>query len=102
MSFDLFDAVGFDVCEFEVVEELPNDCTREQLLWRERWYIENCPCVNKLIPIRTDEEKNERILYRSNEWKANNADRVKEINRLYRQRKKAEKAELAKMDVASS
>lgn len=60
-AFDLFDAVGFDACMFEVVEELPEDCSKEQRLIRERWWIENHVCVNKNRPIRTDEERIEQM-----------------------------------------
>lgn len=56
-AFDLFDAVGFDACEFRIIEELPEDCSKEQRLWRERWYFDNCPCVNRNRPIRTKEEE---------------------------------------------
>ena len=30
--------------------------TKQDMLWRERWYIENKPCVNVGIPIKTREE----------------------------------------------
>ena len=64
-SFDLFDAVGFDACIFEIVEELPEDCTKEQMLVRERWWFDNHVCVNRNRPICTDEEMAEyHIQYR--------------------------------------
>ena len=41
-----------------LVEDVP--CQRkEQLLMRERFYIENNPCVNKCIPLRTHKEYND-------------------------------------------
>jgi len=106
-SFDLFDAVGFDACSFEVVERLPEDASKEDLLWRERWYIENCPCINKLIPIRTDDElkeyntqyrkthKNQRNQYQR-QYRHINKEVECEKQRQYRARKKAERIEVFK------
>jgi hypothetical protein len=31
--------------------------TKQDMLWRERWYIDNNPCINVGIPIKTREEK---------------------------------------------
>ena len=42
-----------DNLTIELVEEVEDV---EQLLWRERYYVENNECVNKKIPIRTKEE----------------------------------------------
>lgn len=107
MSFDLFDAVGFDACQFEIVEQLPEDTSKEDMLWRERWYIENCPCVNKYIPIRTDEEykeyrrqyyeahKEERDEY-TRQYRKTHKEQIKEQRRQNRARKKAERVEAFK------
>jgi len=50
--------VGVDLkqCQIILVEEIQCE-NKQQLLMRERWYIENNQCVNKMIPIRTEEEK---------------------------------------------
>jgi hypothetical protein len=40
----------------ELVEEYPCE-TRKELMERERFWIDNNICVNKVIPIRTDLEK---------------------------------------------
>jgi hypothetical protein len=94
-SFNLFDAVGFENCVFEIVEQLPEDCTKEQLLWRERWRIENCPCVNTYIPIRTadeyaeyhrnyrEEHRDEKQEY-AREYYATHKEKCSEKNRQYR------------------
>ncbi len=42
--------------EFTVIEKLKN-ITREELLYRERYYYENFECVNKICPIRGKEER---------------------------------------------
>ena len=47
-----------DNLTIELVEEVED---KEQLLWRERYYIENNECVNIKIPIRTEEERKEVI-----------------------------------------
>ena len=91
-AYDLFDAVGFDACIFEVVEELPEDCSKEQMLWRERWWMENHICVNKNRPICTKEETDEQkrqyliehraeALERVKNYVAENRDKVKEYKR---------------------
>ena len=49
----LFDS-GYEVLIF-LVENYPCN-SKEELLSRERWYIENNECVNKARPIRTYEE----------------------------------------------
>ena len=43
-----------DNITIELVEEVED---AEQLLWRERYYVENNECVNKNLPILTNEEK---------------------------------------------
>jgi hypothetical protein len=55
-SFLLFAAHGFENCVFEVVEQMPDDISSEQLRWRERHYTDNNQCVNVRRPIATAEE----------------------------------------------
>jgi len=61
---------------------------KEQLLARERWYIENNICVNKNVPTRTIKEwKNdniESIQNREKEWRNNHKEYLKEYNKHYR------------------
>ena len=67
------------ICKIVLVEDYP--CERkEQLLMRERFYIENNNCINKCIPIETKEERrlknieNDRIRNKTEyrkEWKRN-------------------------------
>lgn len=47
----LFDEYGVDACRMEVVEEV-----KEDMIERERWWIENHECVNKAVPGRTHAE----------------------------------------------
>ena len=60
----------------ELVEEFPCN-SRAELSVRERYYVENNPCVNKNIPGRTVEE-----------WCEVNEDRVKDCNQQWYQANK--------------
>ena len=42
--------------EFILIENYPTN-SRDELLFRERLYIDNNDCINKIIPIRTQPEK---------------------------------------------
>lgn len=61
---------------------------------RERWYIENNECINKVIPLRTETETAERVRKwydehieickdRTKKWVANNKEYVKEYKKQY-------------------
>jgi len=51
----LFDSVEYKI-SIDLMEEIEYD-DKEDLLLLERWWIENNDCVNKLIPIRTPQER---------------------------------------------
>ena len=54
--------------------ELLEECNKEELLHKERYYIENTQCINKNIPLRTPEE------YRmANKLKKKEYDRLRYI-----------------------
>jgi ribosome-interacting GTPase 1 len=53
--YDIFDKYGVDNCIITLIEEV-NAKTKDELLKRERYYIENTMCVNKVVPTRTDKE----------------------------------------------
>lgn len=52
--------LAYEDCKIELVENCPCD-DKVSLLLRERHYITNFPCINKLIPYFTDEEKKEKM-----------------------------------------
>jgi hypothetical protein len=52
----------------EKIEELPIETTKEELLLRENYYIENFDCVNKNLAIRTEEIQREY----QRQWAENN------------------------------
>ena len=54
-SFDIFDKYGIKNCSIILIEEV-NCESKDQLLSRERFYIESISCVNKSIPTRTQKE----------------------------------------------
>jgi hypothetical protein len=64
--------------------------SKEELFSRERWFIENNECVNKLIPNRTQTEKKEKIKQwrinnknHTNQYLIDNADKIKEYRKQY-------------------
>lgn len=72
-----------DDVEIILVEEFPCD-NKEQLLMRERYYIENNKCVNRICPIKTrDELKQHAINYRNN-----NKEHKRKYDKKYREDKK--------------
>jgi hypothetical protein len=80
-SFQLLD---FEDCYITLVE-LFSCNSKEELLARERFYIENNDCVNKVIPLQTDAEyykKNkEEFAERTKKWREENVEKSKEIGR---------------------
>ena len=67
--------------------------SKEQLKSRERYYIENNPCVNKYVPGRTKaeyrEDNRDQILEKNKEYYQDNKEKIKE----YRDTHKEHKAE---------
>jgi hypothetical protein len=63
----------------ELVEEYPCE-TYQELLWRERHYIENNECVNVIFPIHTKEEKHQKKLESGRRYKLNNREKIKQYN----------------------
>ena len=54
-SFILFDKYGIDNCSI-ILLELVNANSKDELLKRERFHIENIKCVNKYVPLRSGDE----------------------------------------------
>jgi len=98
-----FDLIKLDDCKIILVEKYP--CTdKEELRMRERFYIENNQCVNKVIPGRTKKEyykdnrenieENSKIYYENNREKIskrckkyyeNNKEKCEEYYKQYRE-----------------
>ena len=84
MSFDLFDKYDFDNCVISVIENV-NVNTKEELLQKERYYIQSMKCVNKFIPLRTQKEHY-----------IDNIEHAKYIRKIYYENHKKESAEYQK------
>lgn len=61
---------------------------KEQLLGRERFWIENNKCVNKCLPILNVNENRRHDYYLT--YKSKNIDKLKEKNKKYRENNKAQ------------
>jgi predicted GIY-YIG superfamily endonuclease len=69
-----------------LIEDYP--CERkEQLLARERFYIENMNCVNKKYPLRTQhewyEDNKERLIEKQKLWNKNNKEKCNEYQKTF-------------------
>lgn len=76
----LFDEYGVENCFFEVVEECKDI---EELRLREKWYIQNNDCVNRLRPSITEEERKEK----KKEYYILHIDEKKEYDKIYRKKR---------------
>ena len=84
-----------------LVETYPCN-SRDELNMRERFYIENNECVNKVIPIRTEEEKKllekEYNAKHHPEYYEQNKAKLLEYNKNYREKNKEKLREIQKQD----
>jgi hypothetical protein len=85
--------LGNDI-DIVLVETYPCN-NKEELHQRERYYIENNECINKMIPIREVEEKKllKKIYTQNkkdkiNEWREKNRDKINEDKKKYRENNK--------------
>ena len=74
-----------------LVEDYPVD-RKEQLLQRERFYIETMDCVNKKYPLRTQhewyEDNKERLIEKQTTWNNNNREKCFEYKKKYTNKNK--------------
>lgn len=78
-AYKLFDEVGVENCIFEIVEHLPDDFTKKQMLERERFWIQNNVCINRVRPIITKEERKKQVY----EYRKANSEKMKEYQTAY-------------------
>lgn len=77
----------YDDVIIELIELYPCE-TREDLLWRERYWIENIKCVNLIIPIRVKEEMKEYYkTYKKKYYKENQEQQDKNAKLRYEKNK---------------
>lgn len=92
-SFKIIETNDYEIV---LVEDFP--CERkEQILARERHYIENNDCINKNIPTRTKKEYYEQNKDKANEnmtvYRKENANKINEQRKLFRDQNKDKIAE---------
>ena len=58
----LFDEYGVDNCKIELIEHYPCD-SKEQLLRREGYHIQNTECVNRCVAGRTPKNTKQCIIH---------------------------------------
>ena len=82
-SFEIIKNNDYSIILIENV----NCDNKEQLLKRERHYIESMSCVNKVVPTRTDTEyrleNKEKIKQRTKKYRIDNKEKIKEKNKEY-------------------
>ena len=84
-SFEILDAIDCNIC---LVELYPCN-SREELLMRERFYIENNECVNKVCPIRTTEELKQKKKEEKKLYYERHPEKKKEQAKRYYEKQKA-------------
>jgi hypothetical protein len=98
-SFNLFDKYGFENCKIILLETVEAK-SLEELHARERFYILNLKCVNKIIPLRTIEEwhvdNQEKICQKTKLYRTQNKETIAELNRMWYQSNKEKITELHK------
>jgi hypothetical protein len=89
-SFEVMKQNNYEI----ILIELFNCETKDELTARERYYIETTECVNKIVPTRTRQERDETnkdaISVRRKAYRENNIDREREIGKIYRDKNKEE------------
>ena len=86
-----FEIIKYESCKIVLVENYPCQ-TKEELFARERYWIENNDCVNKIIPGRTDKEyyenNKEEILKKKKEYYENNKEEISKKKKEYDEKNK--------------
>ena len=85
--YDLFDKYGLDGCEIVLIENV-NCNSKDELLQREKYHIQNCNCINKHLPLRTRNEyyKDNFNKYKEikKQYQKDNANHIKEYQKQYK------------------
>ena len=59
--------------------------SKDELYQQERFYIESLPCVNKYVPIRTEDESNAKIKEYKTKYYEDNKETIREKSKLHRE-----------------
>ena len=83
-SFILFDKYGIDHCKFEIIEEIKYN-NKLELLNKEKYYIDNNKCINKMSPIGRTNNPNTLQKYKDKkkEYYENNKEILLEKQKKY-------------------
>ncbi len=88
MSHELFDKYGVENCSIVLIENV-NANNKDELLAREKYYINSLKCVNKYVPRQTSHEYYEKnkeiIIENSKQYYELNKEKVKENVKKYSQ-----------------
>jgi len=83
--------IQYTDCYIELIEEVEFQDIKELLL-RERYYIENFTCVNKIIPLQTIKEyqkkHKEQIKEQKKEYREKNKEQIKEYREKHKEQQK--------------
>jgi len=91
-----FDIIKNNDYKIELLEYFPCK-SKQELLRKEREYIENNKCLNKLRPIISNQEMLDIAKQRSNEYHKNNRDKILKKQKIYREANKDKIAEKHKI-----
>ncbi len=99
MCFELFDKYGFDNCVITLIENVDAE-TKDELLQKERHYIQSMKCINKFVPLRTlkeyysdNKEHRQKIC---KEYHENHKEQIADYQRKWREENKELKQDLDK------
>jgi predicted GIY-YIG superfamily endonuclease len=85
-----------------LIEDYPCD-RKEELLKRERYFIETVHCVNIKVPLQSQKEwyeKNkDRLIEQQKIWNNNNKDKLKQYQHTFRTKEKGIYVDLTNMDI---
>ena len=83
MAFDLFDKYGIENCNILILEYV-NANTKDELLAREKYYVNSMLCINKYSPLRTEDERIAQLSVLKKKNYEENRERYNENNKIYR------------------
>ena len=86
-SFVLFDKYGVENCEINLLESVTSK-SKDELLARERHYIQTLPCLNKVVvgrsPMEYYKDNRDQLIAQMKEYNANNRKSVADYQKEYR------------------
>lgn len=81
--YSAFDIIKNNDCEIVLLEEVKDCQNKEQLKQRERHYIDTMECINRIKPIRTEQELMEYQSKYGKIYRTANKEKIKEYQKTY-------------------